>query len=622
MGRDVLLATGLLVGGAGYLTLAWYVWRWRHMPAARGLLVAVLGIAVWTISYAIEMTTRTYEAAAVWATVRYLGVVAVPGALLVFGIEYTERGRRLGRRALALLAVEPTLVMVVMLIPAVRPLLVSYDPAEAQLHTAWPVTTTGPLFLVHLIYSYTILVFALTLVSWRMIRIAAPYRLPAAMVILASVTALAGNALYNLAYPMVTIDPAPLLFTILTSILVWGLFRLGMINLVPIARGAVIEQMADAVLVLDAYNRVLDANPAAAGLLGQARSRIVGRAAGDVLPPVAPLLDDHHLGAVRQKQIETTADALGRAGTATIHLEAGLSSLLDRRGKEAGRLLLLRDVTSRTETERQLREMLDAETHTASILQTSLRPASLPDVPGVALAARSRPAGRGSRVSGDFYDVHQALGGEWAMVLGDVAGKGVHAAVVTSMARYTVRSLSAQGFSPRELVEQLNQALLVDTGPERFCTLVYARISRVHEQGPDGLEGEPLPGVRVTMALSGHPPPLVRRLDGSIQAVGTTGTALGIISLVSIEETVVDLAPGEVLLAYTDGVTEARRDRTEFGEERLAWVLASAASGLRGRTGAAAASLVADAVAERVMDAVTQFAPSRDDIAVLVLAVE
>ncbi len=91
--------------------------------------------------------------------------------------------------------------------------------------------------------------------------------------------------------------------------------------------------------------------------------------------------------------------------------------------------------------------------------------------------------------------------------------------------------------------------------------------------------------------------------------------------MVDIEEVSVDLGPGEVMIAFTDGVTEARRDGQEFGEERLAWTLASAASGLRGHTGPAAASLAADAIADRVMDAVTQFAHHRDDVAVLVLAV-
>jgi sigma-B regulation protein RsbU (phosphoserine phosphatase) len=240
-------------------------------------------------------------------------------------------------------------------------------------------------------------------------------------------------------------------------------------------------------------------------------------------------------------------------------------------------------------------------------------------VPGVRIAARWVPAGGSSgRVSGDFYDVHQALGGDDVFVLGDVAGKGVHAAVVTSMARYTLRTLSAQGWSPGRALEQLNQALLADIEEERFCTVLYGRVA----QDPVDVDAGWTPGVRVTLALGGHPQPVVRWLDGSVTAVGQPGTALGLLSRVEIKEETIHLQPGEVLLAYTDGVTEARAGVDQFGEHRLADVLAAAAGGLRGSTGPAAAALVADAVADRVLEMVDEFALQRDDIAVLVVVAE
>ena len=183
------------------------------------------------------------------------------------------------------------------------------------------------------------------------------------------------------------------------------------------------------------------------------------------------------------------------------------------------------------------------------------------------------------RVSGDFYDVHQALGGDHVfVVLGDVAGKGVHAAVVTSMARYTVRTLSAQGWSPGRALEQLNQALLADIEEERFCTVLYGRVG----QDEADVTLDWTPGVTVTLALGGHPQPLVRWLDGSVTAVGQPGTALGLLNRVEIKEETVHLQPGEVLLAFMDGVTEARTGAEQFGEHRLADVLAAAAVGLRG----------------------------------------
>ena len=618
MTGNVVIAAGLLLGGAGYVALAWYVWGRRRAPAAYALLASLLAMFIWTVAYAIEMTTTTVEEALPWSTVKYVGVVLLPPSLLAFAVQYTGWGRHLTPRVLALLAVEPLIMMGLLIVPGTHDLVLPYYQESLQTRqTSWPVPDNGPLYPWLVGYNYVLLICALGLTVWRLARQARIYRRPAVVVIIAALLPFAGNAFYQKNFRTMPVDPTPFLFTVLVAVLVWGLFRMGLIDLVPIARSAVMEQMTDAVLILDAYNRVIDTNPAAAGLLGLRRSEVIGLPVDTLLPAVGAPLEGHRPGATSQVEVSTTADRLGRPGTGPIHLAVQLSSLTDRRGGEAGRLVVLRDVTQRTETEHRLRELLDAETHLAEVLQTSLRPASLPSVPRVRLAARSLPAGQGSEVSGDFYDVHQALGGDWAFVLGDVAGKGVHAAVVTSMARYTVRTLSAQGWSAKQVLEQLNQALLVEGEPERFCTVVYGRITEVD---PDDSATRP-PGVRIAVALGGHPAPLVRRADGRVEAIGRPGTALGIVSSIDIEEVTVDLGPGEVMVAFTDGVTEARRDGVEFGEERLAWTLASAAPGLRGHTGRAAAALVAEATADRVMDAVTRFAHTRDDIAVLVLAV-
>jgi PAS domain S-box-containing protein len=409
------------------------------------------------------------------------------------------------------------------------------------------------------------------------------------------------------------VDPAPFLFVVFTFVLVWGIFRLRLLDLVPIARGALVEQMVDAVLVLDAQGRVADANPAGCTLAGVRRTDLVGRYLEDVLPDLRGTLAGHVPGGTSRLQV-----GLERNGDRR-HYAASLSSLTDRVGAQIARLLVLRNVTEQVAAERRLRELLDDRTRLVDTLQAGLRPQSLPDVPGVRIAARWEPAaGSSGRVSGDFYDVHQALGGDYAFVLGDVAGKGVHAAVVTSMARYTVRTLSAQGWSPSRALEQLNQALLADVDEERFCTVLYGRVA----QDAADVALDWTPGVRITLALGGHPQPLVRWLDGSVTAVGQPGTALGLLNRVEIKEEAVHLQPGEVLLAFTDGVTEAQDGGDQFGEHRLADVLAAAAGGLRGNTGPDAAARVADAVADRVLEALLEFAHQRDDVAVLVVAAE
>jgi serine phosphatase RsbU (regulator of sigma subunit) len=356
-----------------------------------------------------------------------------------------------------------------------------------------------------------------------------------------------------------------------------------------------------------------------------------------------------------------------------------LTAVTDPMGRQIARLVVLRDVTERKRTERQLRDLLDEQTRLSETLRQSLRPASLPQVPGLRLAARSVPSARGGGVGGDFYDVHPAGDGVSAFVLGDVSGKGVHAAVVTSMARYTVRTLSAQGWAPHEVLEQLNRALQTPDDLERFCTVVYGHIRPVSAGEPLLSAGEPLlsagespasggklmddvessrpgadpgspasapgsgsraehawpartapapeattSGVRLVLTLGGHPPPLLLRRDRTVQQIGVPGTVLGLLPEVDVHEVTVDLASGDVLLAYTDGVTEARDGDEQFGEERLAGVLAAMDHDFAAQAQDSdehPAAQLADAVADAVLRAVRAFSSERDDVALLVLAV-
>ncbi len=615
MTRELALGLGLAVGGAAYLAMVWYAWRHRAAAGGTSLVVVLSGIFVWTACYAVELSTHSVGTAELWAGLKFVGVVTVPGALWVFVRQYTTR-RGVSRRAMALLLVEPIVVLALLALPATRDLVHYYRPEDRTAGDLRgpPVAVAGPLFWPHAAYSYVLLVAALGLFVARVGRIGGPYRRQAGVVVAASLLPLVGNVLYNLdLLGLGRVDPAPFLFVVFTFVLVWGIFRLRLLDLVPVARGALVAQMVESVLVLDAQGRVADANPAGCALVGVRRPDLVGRYLEDVLPDLRDALAEHAPGGTSTVQIQIERDGVPRA------CSASLSSLTDRAGAQIARLLVLRDVTERVEAERRLRELLDDRTRLVDTLQAGLRPRSLPAVPGVRIAARWVPAGGSNgRVSGDFYDVHQALGGDHVFVLGDVAGKGVHAAVVTSMARYTVRTLSAQGWSPGRALEQLNQALLADIEEERFCTVLYGRIGQ--DEADVTLDWRP--GVTVTLALGGHPQPLVRWLDGSVTVVGQPGTALGLLNRVEIKEETVHLQPGEVLLAFTDGVTEARTGAEQFGEHRLADVLAVAAGALRGSSGPAAAALVADAVADRVLAAVQDFSSERDDVAVLVVVAE
>ena len=234
----------------------------------------------------------------------------------------------------------------------------------------------------------------------------------------------------------------------------------------------------------------------------------------------------------------------------------------------------------------------------ARALQTSLLPPRLPDVPGLDLGARYHPALAGLEVGGDFYDVFDT-GGDWAVVIGDVCGKGPEAAALTALARYTIRSVAMDLRHPAQVLRKLNDTLLHHQLDERFCTVAYGRV--VPAVG----------GVRVSVCRGGHPPPLVVRSTGEVEPVGADGGLIGLFSEIRLWEETAQLHPGDSLVFYTDGVTEARRGREQFGDKRLADVLRSCAG------------MTAAEVAENVEAAVVDFGgpEPRDDLAVLVVHV-
>lgn len=237
--------------------------------------------------------------------------------------------------------------------------------------------------------------------------------------------------------------------------------------------------------------------------------------------------------------------------------------------------------------------------HVARTLQATLLPPELPRIPGLEVAARYHAAGEGNEVGGDFYDLFHMRGRRWAIAMGDVCGKGTDAAALTALARYTLRAVAMQARRPQQILSMLNEAILRQRGDDRFCTVAFVTLERYSG------------AMRATIACGGHPAPMVRRRDGTVESVGRPGTLLGVFAEVDLTDVTVDLGPGDVLFMYTDGASEARRGGEIFGEERLAGVLAQA-------PGTSAAGIV-----DRIERAVLEFQRSapRDDIALLALKV-
>ena len=192
----------------------------------------------------------------------------------------------------------------------------------------------------------------------------------------------------------------------------------------------------------------------------------------------------------------------------------------------------------------------------SSALQRTLLPTELPRVPGVRLAARYRASGRSNDVGGDFYDVFDAGAGAWALVIGDVVGKGAEAAAITAVVRATLQAAVLRGDGPRAALTLVDEALRRRPAIA-FCSAVHGRLRVV-----DG-------GIDVLLLAAGHPPPLVLRADGTLEEVGARGTLLGVHADPEFGEQLVRLEPGDVLVLYTDGATELRGADPWRGEKAL-----------------------------------------------------
>lgn len=194
------------------------------------------------------------------------------------------------------------------------------------------------------------------------------------------------------------------------------------------------------------------------------------------------------------------------------------------------------------------------------------------------MAVRYRAAGH---VGGDFYDCFPVDGGAWMLVVGDVCGRGIQAASMTGLTRHTIRAAALHASSPAAVLADLNRLLLdaageemgawlsKDQGEPSFCTVCLASVT------PRAA------GAHVVVSAAGHPLPFVVRKAGALAEVGRPGSLLGVVEDLEVSEESCELAPGDALVLFTDGITERRRDELLFEEELAATLRAAAGSEAR-----------------------------------------
>jgi phosphoserine phosphatase RsbU/P len=337
----------------------------------------------------------------------------------------------------------------------------------------------------------------------------------------------------------------------------------------------------------------------------------------EAVPALRATLDTPAHGAIHGTVQHQLTAALARSGSPTGLLSPdGVAVALTARGQHLGTLavgrppdrphsseeiMLICDVARRAALAIDNAQTTTRHVETSQALQKALLPRQLPVARGVEFAAEYLPAGTGSDVGGDFYDVLTLGEGCWLGSIGDVCGKGARAAARTGLVRDVLRVLVNDGRSPQRAIELLNDVMMDADDPQLFCTLATMLVLRPATGSP--------PGLGIDLILAGHEQPVLLRADGHAELIGEHGTAVGLTQNISPTTTRHWLRPGDALVAYTDGVTERRLGREQFGQDRLLKTLSTAA----GRS--------ADDLVATVRDAVEEFSsdPHRDDIAILAI---
>ncbi|HVN84330.1 MAG TPA: histidine kinase N-terminal 7TM domain-containing protein [Candidatus Binatia bacterium] len=339
---------GYLAAGATSLAAALYVWRHRQARGAWPLLAALIAEVEWAWVGAVAMSHTDLAHQFFYVDVSYIGIVALPPASFMFALVYSGREQWLTRRMLTVLIAVPLLTLLLLATNGVHGLMYRHVALEMIGAFAKPVVVRGPWFWVHTAFSYTLLVTGSFLITLTVIESPSLYRYQMAFVLFGVLVPVAGNVMQVMKWNPLPVDVTPIAFSVGSSAIAFSVFRYRLFDIMPVARSIVIDGLADGVLVLDAENRVVDANAGALRILGRGTSAIVGRAAADVLSAYPHLVEQFRDVAQGETEIALEVDGSEH------HYALRFSPILAATGATMGRVVVARDITDRVRLIREL----------------------------------------------------------------------------------------------------------------------------------------------------------------------------------------------------------------------------------------------------------------------------
>jgi diguanylate cyclase (GGDEF)-like protein/PAS domain S-box-containing protein len=324
-------------------------WKRRSAPGARPLSLINLAAAFWALTYAIMWASTKLNAEIFWLNATYLGVVVIPTAYLVFVLHFSGSESWLTGRRLALLCIEPLLVILFVWTNPYHHLFYrgfSQELSGPFITLQW---VRGPWFWVNVVYSYPLLLIAFIILLRTFFYARGPYRWQAGMTLAGSFIPWAANIYTETGLsPFGNLDLTPIAFSLMGLMFAFALLRFQLFDLVPIARSLIVERMSDGIVVLDGINRIIDINPAARELTGF-KEAFVGKFGMDVFSAWPDMIDLQRVLYAAHAEIKTGDDP-GR------YVDLRIDPIHDERNRFLGRVIILRDITARKNYEQDLQE--------------------------------------------------------------------------------------------------------------------------------------------------------------------------------------------------------------------------------------------------------------------------
>ena len=283
-------STFLMVAAFASAVTMVIIWRRRTVTGALSLGCLMLATTVWSGTYALHWTNLYRPCPFFWLDMTYLGVVTVPAAFLAFTLEYTNRRQLLNRVTISFLAIEPVITIILLWTDPWHGLFF----AGKRTVTSGAILDGGPWFWTHCIYSYCLILIGYILLVQAYIRAPRLYRAQTRMILLGTVITWSSNfvGLVKL-NPWPNLDLTPITFTLAGMAITLALFRYRLLDIVPVARDALVENMSDGILVLDIKNRVVDINPAVQDMIQTRASSAIGKKAEELLAAWPELAGRH-----------------------------------------------------------------------------------------------------------------------------------------------------------------------------------------------------------------------------------------------------------------------------------------------------------------------------------------